>query len=216
MNYLAHIFLSGSDPQVRLGNFIGDAVKGAAYRGYPPAMRNGILLHRAIDAYTDTHPAVRSLLHGLKPRFGRYSGMLLDIYFDYLLASRFDVFSAVPLRRFARGFYLSMIRYRHRLPARIRRFMWHFIGTGRLGRYATEAGIRESLSIMVRVRNIDISVDEAMDYLAVHEEELQDVFFPFFAALQAYAAACLHELEQGSISPGGRTVGSARKDSLLP
>lgn len=27
MNYLAHIFLSGPDRQIRLGNFIGDAVK---------------------------------------------------------------------------------------------------------------------------------------------------------------------------------------------
>ena len=80
--------------------------------------------------------------------------------------------------------------------------MWHFIGTERLGRYATEAGIRESLAIMVRVRNIDLSVDDAMDYLAVHEKELRGVFCPFFASLQAYATAYLHELEQGKHVPG--------------
>lgn len=129
MNYLAHIFLSGPDRQIRLGNFIGDAVKGNSYNDYPPAIRKGILLHRAIDDYTDHHPAFIECVRRLKPCFGRYSSILADIYFDYLLASRFQEFSEVPLKRFTRNFYWTMILYRHRLPARIKRFMWHFIGT---------------------------------------------------------------------------------------
>lgn len=100
MNYLAHIFLSGSNRKVQLGNFVGDAVKGSSYKNYPPDIAKGIQLHRAIDDYTDRHPAVCEVVHRLQPEFGRYSGVLLDIYFDYLLASRFESFSGVSLRRY--------------------------------------------------------------------------------------------------------------------
>lgn len=188
MNYLAHIFLSGPDRQIRLGNFIGDAVKGNSYNDYPPAIRKGILLHRAIDDYTDHHPAFIGCVRRLKPCFGRYSSILADIYFDYLLASRFQEFSEVPLKRFTRNFYWTMILYRHRLPARIKRFMWHFIGTGRLGKYASVDGVRNSLEIMVRVGRIELPVERAVDYLTAHEEELWMDFKPFFSSLQLYCA----------------------------
>ena len=169
MNYLAHIFLSGSNRKVQLGNFVGDAVKGSSYKNYPPDIAKGIQLHRAIDDYTDHHPAVCEVVHRLQPEFGRYSGVLLDIYFDYLLASCFESFSGVSLRRYTRTFYLSLlINYRY-LPLRFKRFIWHFILTDRLRKYATPNGIRESLNIMVEYHHIDISVDKAIRYLEEHD-----------------------------------------------
>lgn len=104
MNYLAHIFLSGPNRKVQLGNFVGDAVKGSSYKNYPSDIAKGIQLHRAIDDYTDHHPAVCEVVHRLQPEFGRYSGVLLDIYFDYLLASRFESFSGGSLRKYTRNF----------------------------------------------------------------------------------------------------------------
>lgn len=172
---------------MQLGNFIGDAVKGSSYEKFPAAIREGILMHRAIDDFTDKHAAVKDAVRLLKPAFGRYSGVLLDIFFDHLLASRFSEFSDVPLPRFARRFYRTMIWNRRWLPARIRSFMWHFIGTGRLGKYASKEGVRRSLEIMARYR-MDISPDEAVAWLTEHEEELWAVFVPFFGELQAFCA----------------------------
>lgn len=180
MNYLAHIFLSGPNRKVQLGNFVGDAVKGSSYKNYPSDIAKGIQLHRAIDDYTDHHPAVCEVVHRLQPEFGRYSGVLLDICFDYLLASRFESFSGGSLRKYTRNFYLSLlINYRY-LPVRFKRFIWHFILTDRLRKYATLNGIRESLNIMVEYHHIDISVDKAIRYLEEHDEELFAVFQPFF------------------------------------
>ena len=71
MNYLAHIFLSGPNRKVQLGNFVGDAVKGSSYKNYPSDIAKGIQLHRAIDDYTDHHPAVCEVVHRLQPEFGR-------------------------------------------------------------------------------------------------------------------------------------------------
>ena len=59
MNYLAHIFLSGNDRCIQIGNFIGDGVKGDGYKQYPRKFQQGILLHREIDAFSDRHPLVR-------------------------------------------------------------------------------------------------------------------------------------------------------------
>ena len=175
MNYLAHIFLSGSNRKVQLGNFVGDAVKGSSYKNYPPDIAKGIQLHRAIDDYTDHHPAVCEVVHRLQPEFGRYSGVLLDIYFDYLLASRFESFSGVSLRRYTRTFYLSLlINYRY-LPVRFKRFIWHFIltdieicmltGDGE----RTASSVAGSLGIMRFVA--DAMPDDKEDF--IHKLQLQ-------------------------------------------
>jgi len=193
MNYLAHIFLSGAVRKRQLGNYIGDAVKGKGYEKYPEAIAEGILFHRAIDDYTDNHPLVREMVLELRPAFGRYSAILLDIYFDYFLASRFRLFSDTPLKLYSKNFYLTLILNYNYLPDRIKSFMWHFITTDRLSKYAQPEGIRQSLEIMVKYRNLDISVDQAMTYLSVHETELFEKFMLFFSDLQLF---CKQYLEK--------------------
>lgn len=143
-------------------------------------------MHRAIDFFTDNHPAVKQEVRILRERFGRYAPILLDIYFDYLLASRFEEFSPMPLKRFARRFYFNLLRSRRYLPLRIKQFMWHFIATDRLGRYATTTGIEESLRIMIQYKHIDLSPEEAIRYLTQHEQELWSLFLSFFLELQDF------------------------------
>ena len=127
MNYLAHIFLSGSNRKVQLGNFVGDAVKGSSYKNYPPDIAKGIQLHRAIDDYTDHHPAVCEVVHRLQPEFGRYSGVIAGYLFRLFAGFPFRV----VLRRLLEEVYpeffdLSLlINYRY-LPLRFKRFIWHF------------------------------------------------------------------------------------------
>ena len=87
MNYLAHILLSGNDRRLQVGNFIGDFVKGTEYEQYPKRIKEGILLHRAIDSFTDNHPVFLETVDMLLPDFGRYSGIMADMFYDYLLAS---------------------------------------------------------------------------------------------------------------------------------
>ena len=184
MNYLAHIFLSGSDRRVQIGNFIGDAVKGEAYRAYPPGFREGILLHRKIDDFADRHPLVKEAVGLGRPLFGRYSAVVTDIFFDYFLAQDFREYAGTSLSRFAWGFYGVMVRNYFRLPDRIRGFLWHFILTNRLSRYASLEGIRQSLEIMVTYRNLQVSPEEAVAYLEQHREEWHALFREFFPQVQ--------------------------------
>ena len=164
MNYLAHIFLSGDDRRVQIGNFVGDAVKGRTYENYPSGFREGILLHREIDDYTDHHLVVREAIDMLRGDFGRYSGR--------------------SLRWFACGFYGALVlNYRH-LPERFKGFLWHFILTNRLVRYASLSGIKRSLEIMVEYKNLGVDPEAAIVFFERNQDRLQELFDRFLPDVQ--------------------------------
>lgn len=180
MNYLAHIFLSGSDYQLQLGNFIGDFVKGKDYSRYPEKIRDGILLHRQIDSFTDSHPLHLQTVNLLRPFFGRYSGIITDMYSDYFLASQFQKFSPdVTLNKFSYRFYASAIVNYSYLPQRVKNFIFHFIATNRLGQYASIDGLNKSLQIMSEYKTSAIQAAPAIEFLLVNELLLRQNFNSF-------------------------------------
>ena len=180
MNYLAHIFLSGNDRCIQIGNFSGEGVKGDGYKQYPRKFQQGILLHREIDAFSDRHPLVREAVGIGRETFGRYSAVVNDILFDYFLASRFQDYAGLPLKRFSRRFYTALAwNYRH-LPERFQGFIWHFILTDRLCRYASLTGIQQSLEIMTRYRGLQIDPAQTPLFMQEHGERLQKIFREFF------------------------------------
>ncbi len=122
MNYLAHIYLSGPDPHVQVGGLLGDFVKGPLADRYPEQIETGIRLHRRIDATTDRHPLFLQRLAELPRPWRRYGGILLDIYFDHLLAARWDEFHPRSLDPFCRSFYAILQDHEPLLPDRARHF----------------------------------------------------------------------------------------------
>lgn len=187
MNYLAHIFLSGNDSQLQIGNFIGDFVKGSKLNAYPDRIRKGIVLHRKIDSFTDSHPVVRETVAILRPAFGRYSGIIADMYFDYFLAINFYSYASnKSLKIFAYRFYVhTLINYRH-LPDRVKGFIFHFITTNRLHRYSTMDGLKNSLIIMANYKVSAIKPQETIDFLVDNHTELENLFHQFFPDLMDY------------------------------
>lgn len=187
MNYLAHILLSGNDSQLQVGNFIGDFVKGNKLNAYPDRIRQGIVLHRKIDSFTDSHPVVRETVAILRPAFGRYSGIIADMYFDYFLAVNFYSYASnKSLKIFAFRFYVhALINYRH-LPDRVKGFIFHFITTNRLHRYSTVNGLKNSLTIMANYKISAIKPQETIDFLVDNHTELEKLFHQFFPDLIEY------------------------------
>ena len=183
MNYLAHIFLSGTDSQVKIGNFIGDFVKGNHLNSQPLRIRSGIVLHRKIDSFTDSHPVVIETIGMLRPVFGRYSGIIVDMYFDYFLAVSFSDYAGVRLNTFAFRFYVDLLLYYKYLPVRVKRFVFHFITTNRLKQYSTLAGLKSSLQIMSNHKIPAIEPDKTIDFLIQNHDELEGKFHQFFPDL---------------------------------
>ncbi len=186
LNYLAHIFLSSS-PQEQVGNFIGDFVKGNRFEAYPHGVQKGILLHRAIDDFTDKHPVVREAKGLLRVPFGRYAAIVLDMYFDHFLGAHFADYSPVSLKTFSRKFYWALWWNRRVLPAQVRGFMWHFILGNRLCKYASPEGLCSSLALMAQYKPFPVEAGEAIAFLQAHYEWLYRHFAPFFPEVIAFA-----------------------------
>ncbi|HLU87619.1 MAG TPA: hypothetical protein VKZ44_07670, partial [Taishania sp.] len=82
MNYLGHIFFSDKDPALMYANLFGDFVKGRNWKQYTNEIQKGIVLHRTIDSFIDTHSAVKELAHLLAPDLPKVAPIAIDIYFD--------------------------------------------------------------------------------------------------------------------------------------
>jgi len=194
MNYLAHIYLSEGKRQLQVGNFIGDFVKGRKHEEYPKEIQMGILLHREIDKFTDCHPLFLETTELLRPTFGRYSGIIADMYFDYLLASDFKRYNkSRSLTLFAANFYLSAIIYYKWLPDRVKGFIFHFIWTNRLKQYSTYEGLEYSLRIMSHYKSSAINPELSISFLKDNEEVLRSRFNLFMPQAIDYVRSLAFE-----------------------
>lgn len=165
MNFLAHLYLSGSDVEIRLGNFIGDYVKGKKYENYPERVQLGIKLHRAIDSLTDSHQSTKICNEILKPELGRYSGVVTDVLFDHILANEWDKYSNRELKNYTRTFYMQMLQNYNMLPQDVRRFLPFMIQSNRLYSYRSSEGIHRALEIMSNHTSLPEKADYAISKL---------------------------------------------------
>ena len=113
MNHLAHLLLSGNNDHLRLGGFLGDFVKGRQVGLRPVVIERGIQLHRAIDAYTDRHPAVTACRLALPSDLRRVSGIVTDIAFDHFLAKTWTHYHHQTLETFDRLAFEGLLRPNH-------------------------------------------------------------------------------------------------------
>ena len=146
MNYLGHLYLSGEEPLVIVGNFMADGVKGRYFDHHHPLVQRGIRLHRAIDSYTDAHPAQREGRARLRSHAGRYAGVVMDLFYDHLLARHWSTYRPEPLQGFAERMYHLLGTHQHHLIAPMRSMLTHMAAGNWLGSYATEEGLARALA----------------------------------------------------------------------
>ena len=193
MNWLAHVFLSEDNIERRLGNLLADLVRGDAREAMSADFRAGALRHRAIDAYTDAHPVVRLSRTRIGARHRRFSGVLVDVFYDYLLASRWDRYSTASLDEFTTTFYAQAIASGIALPEEARRTLDRIIEHDLLGAYRRLEGVEQSLrrlsiSLTRRWRR-DFALHAAVADLRAHEDAFRHDFAEFFPQLQAHVAS---------------------------
>jgi len=194
MNFLAHIYLSGDEEEVIIGNFIADGIKGKRYLKFPPAIAKGILLHRAIDTFTDAHPTVHQSTARLHKNYSHYSGVIVDILYDHFLAKNWSKYSDKPLEEYVQDFYELLRKNFTILPARIQRMMPYMIADNWLLSYATVEGISKILAQMnVRTKGIS-KMNLAVAELEEYYEEFEAEFTSFFDELIAFSNQKLNEL----------------------
>lgn len=85
MNFLAHSFLTFNDGQI-VGQFLEDFIRNKDRYSFPKNIQDGITLHRAIDTFTDSHPAIHEAKKVFSPLVRLYAGAFVDVSMDYFLA----------------------------------------------------------------------------------------------------------------------------------
>jgi acyl carrier protein phosphodiesterase len=186
MNYLAHIYLSGDNDQLKIGNFIADSVKGKQYLDYPPEIQKGIILHRAIDTFTDTHPIVSKSVSRLFDRYGHYSRVIIDILYDHFLAANWIHYCDIPLKEYTEDFYKLLEDNFKVLPKPVQNFLPYMIANNWLYNYRKIEGIEKILFQMNRRIKYRARMHLAVEELRAFYQEFENEFRLFFEELRAY------------------------------
>jgi len=102
MNFLFHLHLSGNDPDILTGNLMGDFIKGKIGDEFPARLRDGIILHRRIDSFAQNHPLFRLSKKRIEPTYGLWRGVLVDLFYDHILALDWQEWSDIPFETYLR------------------------------------------------------------------------------------------------------------------
>ncbi|WP_344929749.1 acyl carrier protein phosphodiesterase [Aquimarina addita] len=186
MNFLAHIYLSGNDTELKIGNFIADAVKGKKFDQFSNRIQQGIILHRKIDSYTDSHPIVKQSVKRLFPRYGHYSTVIVDILYDHYLAAYWSEYCEIPLDQYVADFYELLQEYFEILPKRIQNFLPYMLRDNWLLSYSTIPGIGRILYQMNHRTKNRSKMNFAVVELEQNYSDFEKEFRSFFLELELF------------------------------
>jgi len=194
MNFLAHIYLSGNNDLLKIGNFMADSIRGHDYDNYQPEIRKGILLHRAIDSFTDMHPIYRQSKHRLHEKYGHYSGVIMDIFYDHFLAKNWKSFSDENLENYAENFYSLLKNNYDLLTEKAQGMLPFMIGRNWLISYATIEGLEMIMFQMDHRTKNRVAMHESIVELKKYYSEFEEEFCLFFEELRQHCVEKLAEL----------------------
>jgi acyl carrier protein phosphodiesterase len=186
MNFLGHIFLSGEDNEILLGNFFADHVKGKTQHDYSLGIIKGIQLHRAIDHFTDHHPIVIQGVKRLNGDFGRYGSVIIDMYYDHFLASLWNEYHTIPLENFSVSIYDRLVPYLEIMPAKTQYMLPFMIHNNWLVTYAATEGLGRALNGMSNRARFPSGMESATAYLIDNYDEFKEEFRLFMPDIIAY------------------------------
>jgi acyl carrier protein phosphodiesterase len=192
MNYLAHLYLSGNDKELLIGNFLGDSVKGSKFEKYSEGVQKGIRLHRAIDSYTDAHPIFKITKSRLKP-FDPYAGVIVDMFYDHLLAANWQQYSDVSLMDYTQWAYSILHSRIHKYPEKAKKVLPAMSKYNWLFGYGMMEGLERSLyGISKRTVN-NFALAPAVKLLEENRADFENDFKLFFEDLRGF---CQEEINK--------------------
>ncbi len=185
MNYLVHSILSSGEEE-HLGNLIGDFVRGNIETlKFPNGIKDGIALHRKIDSFSNSNYFFMNSRRKLK-KYGHYSGVIIDIFYDHILAKNWEKFSKIDLYSYTKNIYFLLEKNREILPERFLPAFRYMKSRNSLYNYRNIDFIEDVLhgvsSRFKRENNIYEAIEELEKYYYCIERD----FFCFFENIQVY------------------------------
>lgn len=177
MNFLAHLYISRNHEQLSVGNFIADYVKGNNLNRYSPEIADGIRLHRTIDELTDNNPDYREVRRLFVVSHGKYSRVVADIVYDYVLASGWEAYERdVSLAQFQQKTNSLLLQNFSVLPLGVKLIIPFFVRNRWFVIYSQRDNLPRVLNGMIRFRGISGNADMALTILSEHEQQVRKAF----------------------------------------
>lgn len=183
MNWLAHTLLSKPNVEFILGNLLADVIKFPANHALPRQMLAGIKWHHQIDRFTDTHSRVHLCKQRLDQQYRRYSGILVDVFFDHLLAKHWHRYCESPLPVFTANVYAEIADYRGPLPGRLPQLLARLSAEDWLGSIVEREDIANVLRRIERRMRRPFPLAEGASQLTRHFSAIEADFLAFFPEL---------------------------------
>ena len=191
MNFLAHIYLSGDNDLIKIGNFMADGIRSNDYLQFSTEIQKGVLLHRQIDTFTDAHPIYRKSKHRLHEKYGHYSGVIMDIVYDHFLAKNWSNYSDEKLSDYAANFYKIMDNNYKTLTEKSKGMLPYMKENNWLLSYATLSGLEMILFQMDYRTKHRANMQEAVVEVEQFYSEFEEEFTAFFEELRSF---CIKKL----------------------
>jgi len=186
MNYLAHLLLADDTDAGRIGSLLGDFTNVPNDRlaaTYGEALAEGVIEHRRLDAFTDSHEAVLAAVGLLFPRHRHASRIVIDILFDHFLSVHWETYCLVDRAAFIGECHATLARVDQndeRLPERFRLFAQRLAGAGMLAAYVSLEGVGVALERVSSRTPRGSSIREALPDIRACYQPLERCFARFF------------------------------------
>jgi acyl carrier protein phosphodiesterase len=192
LNWLAHVFLSEPSLEFQLGNLLADVVRGPQRDAMSPDFVRGAACHKAIDAFTDAHPVVKRSRARIGSEHRRFSGVLVDVFYDYCLARNWERYSPLSLAAYTAAFYANIQAHPIQLPPNARTMLERIVRYDLLGSYVRVAGVERALGRISAYLSSrwqkQFALEQGVRDLLAHESAFAADFDEFFPALRAHVA----------------------------
>jgi acyl carrier protein phosphodiesterase len=189
MNFLAHLALSAGDEEEMLGNLLGDFTRIVDVTSLPEGMKRGIRLHRAIDRFTDFHPIFSVSKERVSDERWRFSGVLVDVFYDHFLARDFVRYTGRELPDFLRDVYAALQKRKGHLSEKFALIVDRMIEQNWLGCYVTLEGIDLTLVRVARRLSRPTNIGSGVAELRADYDGFDNDFAAFWPEVQKHVQA---------------------------
>jgi acyl carrier protein phosphodiesterase len=187
MNYLAHSYLAAGSDEFLLGSFLGDFVGGKIKNRYSKTIEKGIIFHRKVDTYTDSHVSTADCRKQFSSYRRRYAGVIVDICYDHFLSKHWDTYASVDLGEFAGHVYAVLQSHSRILPPRLQDVLPRMQRQNWLLTYATLKGVKITLERISKRVSEDNPLIDSIEEVIANYDRLETNFLSFFPDLIEFA-----------------------------
>lgn len=186
MNFVAHQYLSFENQSLQIGNLLGETVKGKQYLDFPKEIQKGILLHRSIDTFTDSHETVKKSSSYFHETQHKFAPIIIDVIYDYFLIKHWNNYSEIPFEKFKTDCYQLFKDEYNSLPKKLQETIFYLLKYDWFENYSTIEGVQKTLKGIGNRAKFENNLHQIIPEFEKNYANLETDFLSFFPQIQTH------------------------------